>query len=73
MIITTKKFLSYENPVLGLKIQYPFDPSQNNTIVAFYSPSSRTSALGNVSGVSGNSVHYVDIFEFYSHDESLSL
>ena len=80
IITTTKKFLTYENPVLGLKIQYPpdwskkeypFDPSQNNTIVAFYSPSSRTAAPGNVSGVSGNFVPYVDIFEFYSHDESL--
>jgi eukaryotic-like serine/threonine-protein kinase len=80
IITTTQKFLTYENPVLGLKIQYPpdwskkeypFDPSQNNTIVAFYSPSSRTAALGNVSGVSGNFVPYVDIFEFYSHGESL--
>ena len=65
--------LTYNDPVLGITIQYPSDwssrqyaytPSVNNTLVGFYSPSKTASELGNISGVSGNFVPYLDIFIF---------
>jgi serine/threonine-protein kinase len=73
-------FSTYDNPILGIRIQYPhnwliaehtFNPAANNTIVSFFSPSKSATALGNVSGVSGNFVPYVDIFVFPSKNMSL--
>ena len=72
--------LTYNDPVLGISIQYPNDwssrqyaytPSVNNTLVGFYSPSKTASELGNISGVSGNFVPYLDIFIFPSKNASL--
>ena len=72
--------LTYNDPVLGISIQYPSDwsarqyayiPSANNTLVGFYSPSKTASELGNISGVSGNFVPYLDIFVFPSKNVSL--
>jgi hypothetical protein len=72
--------LTYNDPVLGISIQYPSDwssrqyaytPSVNNTLVGFYSPSKTASELGNISGVSGNFVPYLDIFIFPSKNVSL--
>lgn len=72
--------LTYNDPVLGITIQYPSDwssrqyaytPSVNNTLVGFYSPSKTASELGNISGVSGNFVPYLDIFIFPSKNVSL--
>lgn len=72
--------LTYNDPVLGLSIQYPSDwslrqyaynPAVNNTLVGFYSPSKTASELGNISGVSGNFVPYLDIFVFPSKNVSL--
>jgi PsbP-like protein len=74
-------FSTYRNSLLGIKIQYPsnwskieypYNASGNNTIVAFFSPLRVASAMGNVSGVSGNFVPYIDIFEFASKNLSLS-
>jgi len=76
----TPNFSTYDNPILGIRIQYPhdwsiaehtFNPAANNTIVSFFSPSKSASALGNLSGVSGNFVPYVDIFVFPSKNMSL--
>jgi PsbP-like protein len=73
-------FLTYENPILGVRISYPSDwlireysynPAANNTVVGFFSPSKTASALGNISGVSGSFVPYVDIFVFASKNMSL--
>ena len=72
--------LTYNDPVLGISIQYPSDwssrqyaysPTVNNTLVGFYSPSKTASELGNISGVSGNFVPYLDIFVFPSKNVSL--
>lgn len=72
--------LTYSDPVLGISIQYPSDwslrqyaynPAVNNTLVGFYSPSKTASELGNISGVSGNFVPYLDIFVFPSKNVSL--
>jgi hypothetical protein len=78
---TTPGFLTYENPSLGitmkypsdwLKREYPFNPAtNNNTLITFFSPSPSASALGNVSGVSGTFVPYVDIFVFSSKNMSI--
>jgi hypothetical protein len=74
-------FSTYRNSLLGIKIQYPsnwskieypYNASGNNTIVAFFSPLRAASAMGNISGVSGNFVPYMDIFEFASKNLSLS-
>jgi hypothetical protein len=73
-------FSTYKNSLLGIKIQYPsnwsrieypYNASGNNTIVAFFSPLRAASAMGNISGVSGNFVPYMDIFEFASKNLSL--
>jgi hypothetical protein len=74
-------FLTYRNPLLGISIQYPSDwsirnyeynPTVNNTVVGFYSPSQTASELGNISGVSGNFVPYLDIFVFGPKNISLN-
>lgn len=73
----------YNNPTLGIKIrhppnwsvvEYPYDPAitANNTVVTFLSPSKTASALGNISGISGSFVPYVDIFTFASKNMSLA-
>jgi hypothetical protein len=73
--------LTYNSPVFGIKIQYPSDwslrqyaynPAVNNTLVGFFSPSKTASELGNISGVSGNFVPYLDIFVFPSKNVSLN-
>ena len=79
-VTENQNFLTYNNPVLGISIQYPgdwsirqyeYNPAVNNTVVGFYSPSKTASELGNVSGVSGNFVPYVDIFVFGPKNISL--
>lgn len=76
----TDSFLNYDNPTLDLKIQYPsnwsvveypYNPSGNNTIVGFFSDEKTSSELGNLSGVSGSFVPYLDIFSFDSKNMSL--
>lgn len=78
---STQELLTYNDPLLGIRIQYPTDwslrqyaynPAVNNTIVGFYSPSRTASELGNISGVSGNFVPYLDIFVFPSNNVSLN-
>jgi hypothetical protein len=73
-------FLTYEHPILGTTMQYPhdwkvrqyeYDPSGNNTLVGFYSPSKTASELGNISGVSGHFIPYSDIFVFDSNNLTL--
>ena len=77
---TSLDFLTYEHPILGITIQYPHDwtvrqyeynPTANNTLVGFYSPSKTASELGNISGVSGHFVPYSDIFTFDSKNMTL--
>lgn len=73
---TTSNFLTYNNPILGIQIQYPSDWSviensynpeaENNTIVGFFAQSKTSSELGNISGVSGIFVPYLDIYVFDS-------
>ena len=79
-IIASKNYLLYENPTFGIKIKYPdnwslrtysYNPALNNTVAGFYSPSKTASELGNVSGVSGHFVPYLDIFVFSSKNMSL--
>ena len=74
-------FITYKHPIAGIKIQYPknwsvteynYNPTGNNTIVGFYSPSKTASQLGNISGVSGHFVPYVDIYNFNSQNKSLN-
>jgi hypothetical protein len=74
------KFLNFSNPIFGIKIKYPdtwsarvysYNNEGNNTIVGFYSPSKTASQLGNISGVSGQFVPYLDIFVFDSNNISL--
>lgn len=71
---------TYENRIFGIKIQYPdtwsarpylYNKLGNNTVVGFYSPSKTASQLGNISGVSGQFVPYLDIFVFDSKNISL--
>ena len=78
--IASKNYLLYENPTFGIKIKYPdnwslrtysYNLVLNNTVAGFYSPSKTASELGNVSGVSGNFVPYLDIFVFSSKNMSL--
>jgi hypothetical protein len=73
-------FSTYDNPNLGIRMQYPsnwspieygYNSTTNNTVVRFLSPSKTGSELGNVSGVSGNFVPYLDIFVFDSKNMSL--
>ena len=77
---TTSDFLTYNNPILGIQIQYPSDWSviensynpeaENNTIVGFFAQSKTSSELGNISGVSGSFVPYLDIYVFDSKNIS---
>jgi hypothetical protein len=76
----TNNFLTYGNPTLGIRMQYPsnwspieygYNSTTNNTVVRFLSPSKTGSELGNVSGVSGNFVPYLDVFVFDSKNISL--
>jgi hypothetical protein len=77
---TTSNFLTYNNPILGIQIQYPSDWSviensynpeaENNTIVGFFAQSKTSSELGNISGVSGSFVPYLDIYVFDSKNIS---
>ena len=77
---TSTGFQIYQNHILGIKIgypdswyvrTYPYNNAANNTVVGFYSPSNTASELGNISGVSGHFVPYVDIFVFDSKNMSL--
>ena len=74
-------FSTYNNSALGITLQYPsnwieteysYIPGANNTVVSFFSPSKVASALGNVSGVSGNFVPYIDLFVFPSNNMPLN-
>ena len=76
----SKNYLLYENPTFGIKIKYPdnwslrtysYNLALNNTVAGFYSPSKTASELGNVSGVSGHFVPYLDIYVFSSKNMSL--
>ena len=73
-------FSTYDNPTLGIRMRYPsnwspieygYNSTTNNTVVRFLSPSKIGSELGNISGVSGNFVPYLDIFVFDSKNMSL--
>jgi photosystem II reaction center protein PsbP len=77
---TSTGFQTYNNHILGIKIEYPdswyvktypYNSATNNTVAGFYSPSNTASELGNISGVSGHFVPYVDIFVFDSKNMSL--
>jgi len=70
----------YINKFYGIKISYPMDwnirnyqyfSDTNNTIVGIYSKSKIASELGNISGVSGHFVPYLDIYTFNSNNMSL--
>jgi hypothetical protein len=77
---STSNFLTYNNPILGIQIQYSSDWSviensynpkaENNTIVGFFAQSKTSSELGNISGVSGSFVPYLDIYVFDSKNMS---
>ncbi|HKG41878.1 MAG TPA: PsbP-related protein [Nitrososphaeraceae archaeon] len=77
---TASNFLTYNNPILGIQIQYPSDWSviensynpkaENNTIIGFFAQSKTSSELGNISGVSGIFVPYLDIYVFDSKNMS---
>ena len=77
---TTMGFQTYQNNIFGIKIRYPdswsvrsypYNNASNNTVVGFYSPSKTASQLGNISGVSGHFIPYLDIFAFDSRNMSL--
>ncbi|HEY6884556.1 MAG TPA: hypothetical protein VI278_11000 [Nitrososphaeraceae archaeon] len=78
---TTGSFLTYQNPLLGLKIQYPsnwqiiqrpYNATGNSTIASFLSPPQAAPATASPSGVvQGRFQPYVDIFVFDSKDMSL--
>jgi hypothetical protein len=77
---TTMGFQTYQNNIFGIKIRYPdswsvrsypYNNANNNTVVGFYSPSKTASQLGNISGVSGHFIPYLDIFAFDSKNMSL--
>jgi hypothetical protein len=72
---------TYANPFIKFQltypknwtvIEYPYNPISNNTIVGFYSNAKASSELGNMSGVSGNFVPYLDVYEFNSKNMSLN-
>jgi hypothetical protein len=72
-------FLTYNNQHLGIQIQYPsnwsaieypYNPIANNTIVGFFAKTKTSSELGNISGVSGSFVPYLDIYVFDSKNMS---
>ncbi|MGA9843002.1 MAG: hypothetical protein WBQ25_11860 [Nitrososphaeraceae archaeon] len=73
-------FLTYNNSKFGVKLLYPMRWSiqeignisgANNTIAIFKSPFKTSSQLGNISGVSGSFVPYLDIFVFDSKNMTL--
>jgi len=77
---TSLNYVYYDNLVYGIKILYPnnwtvrsynYNNEGNNTLVGFFSPSKTASQLGNISGVSGQFVPYLDIFVFDSKNMSL--
>jgi serine/threonine-protein kinase len=77
---TSAGFQTYQNHIFGIKIRYPdswyvrsypYNNAGNNTVVGFYSPSKTASQLGNISGVSGHFVPYLDIFAFDRKNISL--
>ncbi len=77
---TTMGLQIYQNNIFGIKIRYPdswsvrsypYNNASNNTVVGFYSPSKTASQLGNISGVSGHFIPYLDIFAFDSRNMSL--
>ena len=78
---TSSGYSIYSNPVVGIRIQYPsnwsvtetaYNPAANNTIVGFFAKTKTASELGNISGVSGSFVPYLDIYTFDSKNMSLS-
>ena len=77
---TGMKYLTYDNRLFGIKIQYPegwtvrsynYNKGGNNTVVGFFSPSESTSHVGNISGITGQFVPYFDIFVYPSKNMSL--
>lgn len=75
-------FKIYENPFREIEIlypqnwtliEYPYNPASNNTIAGFFSSEQTSSQMGNISGVSGNFVPYLDLFEFDSKNKSLDV
>lgn len=77
---TNASILEYVNPVFGFSMQYPsnwtvieseYNPAANNTVVGFFAQSKTASELGNISGVSGSFVPYLDIYTFDSKNFSL--
>ncbi|HXV88707.1 MAG TPA: PsbP-related protein [Nitrososphaeraceae archaeon] len=77
---TSLNYRYYDNHVYGIKILYPnnwtvrsynYNNAGNNTLVGFFSPSKTASQLGNISGVSGQFVPYLDIYVFDSKNMSL--
>lgn len=78
---TNASILEYINPAFGFRLQYPsnwtameseYNPAANNTVVGFFAQSKTASELGNISGVSGSFVPYLDIYVFDSKNMSLS-
>jgi hypothetical protein len=78
---TNTSILEYINPVFGFRMQYPsnwtvieseYNPAANNTVVGFFAQSKTASELGNISGVSGSFVPYLDVYTFDSKNFSLS-
>lgn len=73
-------YLVYSNPGVGIGIQYPsnwsvtetaYNPAANNTVVGFFAKTRTASELGNISGVSGSFVPYLDIYTFDSKNMSI--
>jgi hypothetical protein len=79
---TSSNYLTYDNPLLGIRMQYPANWSVQeyaynnsaayNVVAGFYSPSKTGSQLGNMSGISGNFIPYLDILVFASNGMSLN-
>jgi photosystem II reaction center protein PsbP len=78
---SSSNYLTYDNSVLGIRMQYPANWSVReyaynksaafNVVAGFYSTSKTGSQLGNISGVSGNFVPYLDILVFATNGISL--
>jgi hypothetical protein len=77
---TSSGYSIYTNPAVRIRIQYPsnwsvtetaYNPAANNTIVGFFAKTKTASELGNISGVSGSFVPYLDIYTFDSKNMSL--
>jgi hypothetical protein len=79
---SSSNYMTYDNPILGIKMQYPADWSVQeyaynnsaayNVVAGFYSPSKTGSQLGNVPDESSNFVPYLDILVFSSNGMSLN-